>query len=74
LNPLAQSINGLRLIAFGFEFGNELKSIHVIILQQKRKGGKGGSLCRQTFLNINSGKPLFDEQQKLLLCFCQIHQ
>jgi hypothetical protein len=32
LNPLAQRINGLRLIASGFEFGNELKSIHRIIL------------------------------------------
>jgi hypothetical protein len=33
-NPLAQSLNGLRLIAFGLEFGNELKSIHISILQQ----------------------------------------
>jgi hypothetical protein len=36
-NPLAQSLNGLRLIAFGLEFGNELKSIHfTMILQQRR--------------------------------------
>jgi hypothetical protein len=38
LNPLAQSINGLRLIAFGVELGNELKSIHFIMILQQRKG------------------------------------
>jgi hypothetical protein len=38
LNPLAQSLDGLRLIAFGFKFGNELKSIHFIMILQQRKG------------------------------------
>jgi len=38
LNPLTQSINCLRLIAFGIEFGNELKSIHFIMILQQRRG------------------------------------
>jgi hypothetical protein len=39
LNPLAQGVNGLGLIAFGFEFGNELKSVHFIMILQQRRGG-----------------------------------
>jgi hypothetical protein len=38
LNPLAQGINGLRLIAFWLEFGNELKSIHFVMILQQRQG------------------------------------
>jgi hypothetical protein len=42
-NILTQYSNGLRLIALGFKFGDEFKAIHTIILQQKRKEGKGFS-------------------------------
>jgi hypothetical protein len=38
LNPLAQGVNGLRLIAFGLEFRNEFKSIHFIMILQQRQG------------------------------------
>jgi hypothetical protein len=36
LNPLAQSLNGLRLIASGLEFRNKVESFHAIILQQRQ--------------------------------------
>ena len=56
MRPLSEHsrsmFDGLRLIALGLEIGDKFKLVHAIILQQKRKEGKGGIR--------NAGKPLYE--------------